>query len=282
MKKYVYIDSNIFIQNDFNMGGEELDEELEICKYLDYKLLCTDITQDEITKVLTGKAAELKKLSNNLQKFNDWLNPDSEFSSFSSHCNDFSESIIGDCSNDIELFFENKGFITLKILELIEANDIRAIMDDYFGETGQFSNRSKPVEFNDALQLKMIQGKVKVSDELIFVSDDKDFMTAIEKDNLKVTALKSIQEFSKHVSGLLREGKPKPQEGSVIEAIEEFHTKNTAYPTESNEIRLMLKKIIPQAPDNTRIDFLLSILKRRELININKKNGRISTMRKNG
>ena len=109
MTKYVYIDSNIFIQDNFSMGGEKLEEELTICKYLGYKLLCTDITQDEITKVLTGKAAELKKLSNNLQKFNDWLNPDSEFSGFSSYCNVFSDSIVDGCSNDIELFFKIKA-----------------------------------------------------------------------------------------------------------------------------------------------------------------------------
>ncbi|WP_054113195.1 PIN domain-containing protein [Marinagarivorans algicola] len=281
MTKYVYIDSNIFIQDNFSMGGEQLEEELTICKYLGYELLCTDITQDEVTKVLTGKAAELKKLSNNLQKFNDWLNPDSEFSNFSSQCNDFSNSIIGDCSNDIELFFKNKGFITLKILELIEANDIRAIMDDYFGQTGQFSNRSKPVEFNDALQLKMIQGKVKVSDELIFVSGDQDFRKAINAASLKVTALKSIKSFSESVSDLLQNTTPRHAESSVLEAIEEFNSDNEVYPT-PGEIRLKLESMTPEAPDNTKIDFLLSILKRRELINIDEKNGRISIRCKNG
>lgn len=281
MTKYVYIDSNIFIQDNFSMGGEQLEEELTICKYLGYKLLCTDITQDEVTKVLTGKAVELKKLSNNLQNFNNWLNPDSEFSGFSSYCNGFSDSIIDGCSNDIELFFKNKGFITLKILELIEANDIRAIMDDYFGQTGQFSNRSKPVEFNDALQLKMIQGKVKVSDELIFVSGDQDFRKAINAASLKVTALKSIKSFSESVNDLLQNTTPMHAESSVLEAIEEFNSDNEVCPT-PGEIRLKLESMTPEAPDNTRIVFLLGILKRRELINIDEKNGRISIRCKNG
>lgn len=167
--KNIYLDTNVFYNQDFNVYNDKFDELLRLAKELDITLYTSDIVIKEIKSGLKKDCESLLKIESYIQKRYIDIAQDG----FKSQLPIVEERTI-DAFEGLEDFF-NKISI-LKICNLKTENLI-AVFDDYFNKVGCFKSSQKPKEFPDAFQFELIKNNLNASDTCI-VSSDSDMESA--------------------------------------------------------------------------------------------------------
>lgn len=268
--KYIYLDSNIYMSNYLELGGEMLEVVLSDALRVGYKPLTTSIVQNEIKSFLNKKIESFKDVAKYLHTIQSRLSCGDIETEV--NIEDFSLKIERDLSDDfsadLSAWFKKFQFKKIEILDNFESTDLIEIMDHYFSEIGLFS-KSKKYEFNDAVQIKLLQGHIRISDELIFVSNDKEFRDAVEKEFTNSKLMKSTSELSSHIIKNSGDVLLDEKEKLFLEALNEFMGECGRWPDKLN-LKNKIKSIDVWDPTGVEVDDILRRLDRWGYVKIKK------------
>lgn len=189
--KYLYLDTEVFIQNNFQFSKGALNQILELVSNKKIKFLITQITINEIKanikKNVTIANSAMKKLQKDGRILRNIKTNLLSTNIFSFNKNNIENDLI----NQLEIFLSN---VEAEIINTTNVNS-DTIFSNYFSTIAPFGTGNKKEEFPDAFVIEGIKCWCKDTGNKIFiVSGDGDWENACVNDST-IKYFSKIQEF---------------------------------------------------------------------------------------
>lgn len=208
IKRYVFLDTQVFIANNFNYSNESFSRLLHLVQEGKISLVTTTITINEITANIVSSISEAKNAINEFKKkariLKNCSTPSYEpiWERFDIELK--KTDLLGQLTN----FINNTNTLTIPLT----GNSIQSIFEKYFSSLPPFKEGKKKYEFPDAFAIAALEQWSSQNNEFVYViSGDEDWKLACEmsKSDLvcyeKLEALFQLIEFDNKLIAKLSE-----------------------------------------------------------------------------
>lgn len=204
-KIIIYFDTNIYDKTSYNFKGQfyTVFEGLKSCFNTNLEIYVDPVTYSEVLSHLKDKAREaidkfreFKKYTGNIDVLDDII---TKFDTTELEKNCFQAS-----KSKFDKFIHS--FSTNGIDEKFDNYDMKEILSDYFNCNPPFQDmKRKKHEFPDAFIIQRLKQKFYDYEDLIVVSDDRLFLTAITQKLPHAQTFETFGECADHLNKLFKE-----------------------------------------------------------------------------